>query len=131
MGSAQWECCWGSRFQIVLPDKLCQSVLKVAHDECGHSGVKKTYDRVLRHFFWPRMKRDVTTFIKTCHTCLLTDRPNQTLKPAPLYPVPAIRQPFEYLIVDFVSPLPWSKSGANYLLIVMCQTTCYPAAYPL
>ena len=56
-------------FQVVLPEKLRQSVLKVAHNESGHAGVRKTYNRLLRLFFWPRMKRDVSAFIKTCHTC--------------------------------------------------------------
>lgn len=79
-------------FQIVLPVKLWQSVLKVAHDESGHSGVRKTY-RLLRNFFWPRMKGDVSAFIRTCHTCQLTDKPNQTLKPVPLCPIPAISHP--------------------------------------
>lgn len=30
-----------------------------------------------------------------------------------------------------VDPLPSSKLGIHYLLIVMCQSTRYPAAYPL
>ncbi len=56
---------------------------------------------------------------------------HQTLKYAPLFPIPAVSQPFEHLIVDCVGSLPRSKSGANYLLTVMCQSTHYPAAYPL
>ncbi len=85
----------------------------------------------LRHFFWPPVKRDVSAYIKTCHTCQFTDKPNQMLKPAPLSPISAMSQPFEYLIVDCVGPLPRSKSGANYLQTVMCPSTHYPAAYPL
>ncbi len=50
-------------FQIVLPVRFRQSVLKVAHDESGPSGVKKTYDRLLRHFFRLHMKKDVSAFI--------------------------------------------------------------------
>lgn len=73
-------------FQLVLLSKLHQSVLKVAHDEAGHFGVRKTYDCVLRHSFWPCMKKDVSAYIKICHTCQLTDKPNQILKPALLYP---------------------------------------------
>lgn len=45
--------------------------------------------------------------------------------------IPAMGQPFEHLIIDCVGPLPPSKSGACYLLTIMCQSTCYPAAYPL
>lgn len=117
--------------QIVVPSKFRDTVLKVAHNESGHSGVNKTYDRVLRHLFWPRVKRDVSAYIKTCLTCQLTGKPNQTLKPSLLFPIPAVSQSFEHLIVDCVGPLPRSKSGANYLLTVMCQSTRYPAAYPL
>lgn len=36
---------------LVLPAILCQSVLKVAQDQSGNSGVRKTYDWLRRHFF--------------------------------------------------------------------------------
>lgn len=92
--------------QIVVPAKFCESALKLAHDESGHLGVNKTYNRVLRYFFWPRLKRDVTSYIKTCHTCQLTGKPNQSIKSAPLLPIPAVSQPFQHLILDCVGPLP-------------------------
>ena len=63
--------------------------------------------------------------------CQLTGKPNQGIKPAPLQPIPAVSEPFERLIVDCVGPLPCAKSGCKYLLMVMCQSTRYPAAYPL
>lgn len=62
---------------------------------------------------------------------LKTSKPNQSIAPAPLYPIPAIGLPMEYLVIDCMAPLPPSKSGSQYLLTVMCQATCYPAAYPL
>lgn len=120
-----------SIIQIVVPSKLRKAVLTLAHDESGHWGVGKTYNRVLRHFFWPRLKKDVTAHIKTCHTCQLAGKPYQGVKPAPLMPIPVVSAPFEHLIVDCVGPLPCSRSGAVYLLTVMCQSTRYPAAYQL
>ncbi|XP_030283654.1 uncharacterized protein LOC115587797 [Sparus aurata] len=118
-------------FQVVVPLKFRGLVLKLAHDGSGHLGVHKTYDRILRHFFWPRLKKDVSLHIKNCSTCQLTGKPNQVIKPAPLQPIPAISQPFEYLLIDCVGPLPKARSGCKYLLSVMCQSTRYPAAYPL
>ena len=118
-------------FQIVVPEKFRQEVLKMSHDQSGHLGVRKTYESILRYFFWPRLKRDVSVYIKICHTCHMTGKPNQTISPAPLSPIPALEQPFDHLIVDCVGPLPSSKSGSKYLLTVMCQSTRYPAAYPL
>ena len=117
--------------QIVAPAKFRKMVLQMAHDQSGHMGVRKTYDRILRYFFWPRLKKDVSDYIRTCHTCQITGKPNQVIKPAPLHPIPAIGEPFEHIIIDCVGPLPPSRSGASYLLTVMCQATRYPAAYPL
>ena len=77
------------------------------------------------------MKRDIAQFIKTCHICQLAGKNNQSIKPAPLCPIPSVGKPFEHIIIDCVGPLPTSKSGCAYLLTVMCQSTRYPAAYPL
>lgn len=118
-------------FQIAVPTKFRSLVLKVAHDECGHFGVRKTYHNILKHFFWPRIKGDVSAYIKTCHVCQLTGKPNQKVKPAPLQPILTMSEPFTHLIVDCVGPLPCAKSGCKYLLTVMCQSTRYPAAYLL
>ena len=118
-------------FQVVVPAKYRDLVLKLSHDQSGHLGVKKTYYRILQYFFWPKLRKDVAAYIKTCHTCQMTGKPNQVIKPAPLHPIPAIGQPFEHIIIDCVGPLPPSRSGAKYLLTVMCQATRYPAAYPL
>jgi len=44
--------------QIVLLVTLRPTVLQTAHDAvAGHLGVRKTYDRVLRHFYWPQLKK--------------------------------------------------------------------------
>ena len=119
-------------FQIVVPSKLRDGILKTAHDMgAGHVGVRKTYDKVLRYFYWPRLKKDISAYIRTCHTCQVTGKPNQCIKPAPLRPISVENQPFEHLLIDCVGPLPKSKSGCVYLFTVLCQTTRYPAAFPL
>ncbi|KAG1933868.1 gag-pol fusion protein [Pimephales promelas] len=119
-------------FQIVVPVKFRDLILQTAHgDIAGHLGVRKMYDRLMKYFYWPCLKKDVACFIKTCHTCQLTGKPNQVIKPAPLYPIPVLGNPFEHLLIDCVGPLPPSKSGCVYLLTVMYQATRYPAAYAL
>lgn len=54
-------------------DDLDHLVLLLAHDHdlSGHLGIKKTYHRILRHFFWPRMKADVAKFCRTCDMSIL------------------------------------------------------------
>lgn len=118
--------------QVVVPKQFREMVMKVAHGEvAGHLGVNKTYDRVLQQFYWPCMKKDISAFIKSRHTCQLTGKPNQSLKPVPLCPIAVTSKPFEHLIIDCVGPLPTSKSGNVYLLTAMCQATRYSAAYPI
>nr|XP_043896825.1 uncharacterized protein LOC122778793 [Solea senegalensis] len=123
----------GSVCQIVVPVAYRQHVLELAHDHpwSGHLGVTKTHDRILKHFFWPGMKKEVTRFCKTCSTCQVVGKPNQVVPPAPLHPIPAVGEPFERVLVDCVGPLPRTKSGNQFLLTVMCATTRFPEAIPL
>lgn len=120
-------------YQFVVPVGWRRHVLELAHEHLwsGHLGVAKTYNRVLRHFFWPGMKADVARYCRTCSTCQIVGKPNQIVPPAPLHPVPAVGEPFEHVIVDCVGPLPRTKSGNQFLLTVMCVSTRFPEAVPL
>ena len=101
--------------QVVVPCKFRKAVLNRAHNEvAGHTGVRETYDRIARRFCWPRLRRDVPSYLKTCHVCQLTGKPNQQIPVAQLQPIPVVSSPFEYLIVDCVGPLPRSKAGPLY-----------------
>ncbi|CAI5657199.1 unnamed protein product [Oreochromis niloticus] len=65
--------------QTVVPQSFRSQVLSLAHDHImsGHLGITKTYNRVLRYFFWPGLKSDVVKFCRSCHTCQLAGKPNQ------------------------------------------------------
>uniref|UniRef100_A0A8P4KNJ7 Gypsy retrotransposon integrase-like protein 1 n=1 Tax=Dicentrarchus labrax TaxID=13489 RepID=A0A8P4KNJ7_DICLA len=123
---------WNSFQQVVVPQKFRPQVLNLAHDNiAGHLGIKKTYHRILRYFFWPGLKADVTKYCRSCHTCQVSGKPNQVIPPAPLQPIPVIGEPFEHIILDCVGPLPKTKSGHQYILTLMCAATRYPEAIPL
>lgn len=90
-----------AELHIVIPQGLRDLVLKTAHgDIAGHLGVKKTYNSIMHYFFWPRLKRDVSRFIKTCRICQLVGKHYDVLILATLYPIPAVSNPFEYLTID-------------------------------
>lgn len=106
--------------------------MSVAHDcIAGHMGVAKTPNRVSQDFYWPRLKRDVVSFCKTCKVCQLVGKPNQKIPSAPLYPIPVVAPPFDHVIVDIVGPLVRSTGGYQYFLTVMCAATRFPEAIPL
>ena len=124
---------WSLVHQIVMPQVYRRDVLSIAHDTpmAGHMGVNKTYNRILSHFFWPKLRRDVSEFCKSCHVCQVVGKPNQQIPIAPLQPIPAFEEPFSRVLVDCVGPLPKSKTGNEYLLTVMCTSTRFPEAIPL
>lgn len=123
---------WHSVIQIVLPVPYRTEVLRLAHDNplAGHLGVRKTYDRILRHFFWHGLKKDVVRHCQSCHFCQLVGKPNQTIPPAPLHPIPAIAEPFERVLVDCVGPLPRTKAGNKFLVTVMCASPRFLKVFP-
>lgn len=54
------DCIGDPIVQVVVPIKFQPLVFKTAHNRlAGHAGIKKTYDRILRYFYWPCIKKDV------------------------------------------------------------------------
>ena len=97
----------------------------------GHLGINKTYHKIINHFYWPGLKSDVSKYCKTCHTCQMVGKPNQTIPKAQLQPIPAFDEPFSRILIDSVGPLPRTKSGNEYLLTIMCTSTRFPEAVRL
>lgn len=125
----EWDIC----YQVVVPVPYRPHVLCLAHDHplSGHLGIRKTYNRILKHFFWPGLKSDVTHYCRSCNVCQIAGKPNQVVSPAPLNPIPVLGEPFEHVLIDCVGPLKKSKSGNQFLLTVMCLATRFPEAIPL
>ena len=107
--------------------------MSLAHESAmaGHLGVNKTYAKILNHFYWPHLRKDVSEYCKSCHVCQMVGKPNETIPVAPLKPIPICSEPFSEIIIDCVSPLPKTKSGNQYLLTIMCRFTRFPEAIPL
>ena len=124
---------WQIHHQIVVPRAYRKTVIGLAHDTpmSGHLGVTKTYHKVLAHFFWPKMRRDIVNYCRSCHVCQVVGKPNQTIPRAALKPIPAFDEPFTKVIIDCVGPLPRTKAGNQYLLTIMCASTRFPEAIPL
>ena len=97
----------------------------------GHLGIKKTYHKIINHFYWPGLKSDVCKYCKTCFTCEMVGKPNQTIPKAQLQPITAIDEPFSRKLIDCIGSFPQTKSGNEYLLTIMCTCTRFPEAIPL
>ncbi len=69
---------WSSVFQLIVPQSYRENELGVAHDHelSGHLGIKKTYNNLLKHFFWPGLKSTVSQCCRSCHACQVAGKPN-------------------------------------------------------
>lgn len=123
---------WAETHQVVLPQSAREEVIKLAHDgPAGHLGIKKTYAKILTHFFWPGMRKQITSYVRSCHTCQVVGNPNQVIPQAPLHPICVPEEPFTKVVIDCVGPLPKTKKGHEYMLTIMDPTTRYPEAIPV
>ena len=119
--------------QIVVPKPLRGKLLHIAHDipAAGHLGVAKTKNRLLRHFYWPRISRDTKDYCRSCDTCQRLGK-GPSCAPAPLHSIPLVTEPFCQIAIDIVGPLPTCKeTGNRFILTVLDLCTHYPEAIPL
>ena len=122
---------WANVEQLVVPLSLRQEILSVAHQSDSHLGITKTYQRIINDFFWPGLKRDVVNFVKQCHVCQISGKPNEVVPKAPLIPIVVPHEAFTKVIIDCVGPLPKTRKGNQYMVTIMCPTTRYPIAVPV
>ena len=124
---------WAVYHQIVVPKSYRHEILSIAHESpmSGHLGINKTYHKIINHFYWPCLKSDVSKYCKTCHTCQMVGKPNQTIPKAQLQTIPAFDEPFSRIFIVCGGPSPRTKSGNEYLLTIMCTSTRFPEAIPL
>jgi len=117
---------WSVVHQVVMLQSFRSEVLRLGHKVpmAGHMGIRKTQARVMAHFYWPKLHKDVVEFCRTCPMCQVTGKPQPNIKPA-------MGEPFSKVIVDCVGHLPRSKSGFQFLLTIMDISTRFPEAIPL
>jgi len=83
----------------------------------GHFRAKETEGILAKHFYWPKMRRDVERFVACCTTC---QKAKSQLNPHDLYMpllVPSI--PWEDISMDFVFGLPRTKKGRDSVFVVV------------
>lgn len=119
--------------QIVTPDEQDrQRIIVENHSTAigGHKGATKTFERIRHNYFWPRMKRDIQSFIQGCRDCQLKKLVRvKTRQPMILTDTPGTA--FDKISMDIMGPLPSTQTGNTYILTIQDLLTKYSLAIPL
>ena len=101
--------------KIVIPKIYREEIFRVAQDVplMGHLGIEKTYQKLLDHFYWPTILKDVVYFVG--HAPYLSN--GWKAKSVPF------DEPFIRIIIDCIGPLTKTKSGNEYILTILCSST--------
>jgi hypothetical protein len=83
----------------------------------GHFDVEKTVAMLHKHFFWPKLRQEVSKYIKSCTPCSIA---KPTTKKQGLYtPLPTPDRPWESISMDYMSYLPSIKRGNDCVFVVV------------
>ena len=116
---------WAAVDQLVLPVAYRRPIVEIAHDGRfgGHLGVRKTLSKVLRSFFWPGVRTQISDFCRACRVCQKAGKPNQKIKPVHLVKVPHMAEPFAAIQIDVVGPLYRTRRGNEYIVTLIDSAT--------
>ena len=109
--------------QVIVPVSLRQRLLQIAHNAstAGHPGRAKLYQTMRRAFYWPSMTVDIHHLVENCTSCA-KNRIKEQKNVYPMRLFPATR-PLEYVAMDILGPLPRTKHGMRFILVITDRFT--------
>ena len=115
----------GRLLKILKLDEI-EAILYMTHDHPtgAHFGLVATYNKIKEKYYWKGMKQDIENYIKTCDKC---QRRGQQGSKGYLHPI-TVEKPFERIGIDFMGPLPRSRKGNKYILVITDYLTKWTEA---
>ena len=120
-----------SIWRLCIPKgTLRLKLLRMYHQSAStcHPGRERTYLRLRRYFYWPKLAKSVKSFVKSCDTCQRCK--GDSPRPNPLQALPLPKRPWEDLSMDFITGLPSTANGNNAILTFVDRLTNYAHFVP-
>lgn len=114
--------------QLIVPETKRNDVMRFHHDipSAAHLDAKRTLERIKRTFYWPAMKHAVTEYCRQCDACAAR-KPSYSQNKSPLGSC-QVGGPMEKVAVDVLGPLPMTRQGNRFILVIVDTFTKWTEA---
>ena len=111
---------------IVLPQLYQTELLFRSHDQMGHQGVDKVYNRIQKRFEWPGLKKACEKWIAACLSCQQAKDPRKLR-----FPLQSIESSgFNEVVQIDHQKICMTATGYNQVLVMIDHFTKYEEAAP-
>jgi len=107
---------------VYVPTVMRTTILQELHECAGHFGIKRTVELLLRSYWWPSLRADVESYVKSCKSCMMVQSRN-SLPPGLLQPIPVPQRKWDSISMDFITHLPKTSTGNDTILVVVDRFT--------
>lgn len=114
----------------VVPKSARFQLCKLNHDDIGHFSLEKTFHKISKDFWFPKMKRFVKKYVRSCLECAYSKEPTGP-KEGLLNSIHKVNKPFDTVHVDHLGPFVKSNKGNSYLLVLVDGYTKFCLLKPL
>jgi hypothetical protein len=119
---------------IVVPkdNEVRQQILDEAHLSWYsiHPGSTKMYQDLKQHYWWTKMKIEITCYVAKCDTCRRVKAVHmKAARPLQSLPIPAWK--WEDISMDFIVGLPRTVKGFDYIWVIVDRLTKIAHFLPL
>uniref|UniRef100_A0A0G4H9A4 Integrase catalytic domain-containing protein n=1 Tax=Chromera velia CCMP2878 TaxID=1169474 RepID=A0A0G4H9A4_9ALVE len=120
----------GETEQLYVPAHLRETVMVMYYDHPmgGHITGRRLAESLLREFWWPGLWKNVGEWVEKCRPCQERRAAAPQRTPHTLS-VPTC--PFQVVGIDVKGPLPLTKPGNRFVLVVTCALTQWPKTFAL
>ncbi len=106
-----------SESRIYVPTQLRHAYLEFYHNHpfSGHLGFHKVLEKIRLHYYWPQMRKSITTHLLDCTSCQQTKTPPRNV--GHLTPI-TVSAPFELVGWDLMGPFPETSRSNRYIIVM-------------
>lgn len=119
-------------WKLLVPKSQRKEIIKSCHDPplSSHFGFYKSLSRVQNLYYWPKMRRDILKYVRSCKVCGSQKMSNEA-RIGQMGAMKTVNFPWQVQAVDVMGPFPRSSNGFTHLLVVGDWFSKYTLLHPL